>query len=115
MSGYADRNWCVVQNDLFAFSLTLRDSDGDPIDLTGASVRMQVRADFGDPVVALEFEIGDGITVPTPADGRADFSKIAALAPRGYVYDVEFNFGAGPRTMLRGQIRVLPEVTVDAP
>ncbi len=116
MSSILDHNFCVVENDLWEFNITLRDQTTQlPIDLTGATIRMDVRSTFTSALVVHDFSIGDGIIVTTPASGLAAFSKLAAIAAGEYVYDLQYNFGgAGPKTRLRGRVNILPEVTQGA-
>jgi len=112
-------NITIQQGATFSLPLTWVDPDGDPIDLTGYDLRMQVRrnvADLepGDPLVDLT--IGEGITV-TSAVGGAFTLRIAptttAILPIGpWVYDVEAESSGGDVTrLLEGRATVSGEVT----
>lgn len=113
MAAPANRNFCITQNDLWAFNILIRDkATKDPLNLTGATIRMQLRTSASSDTVAFEFTNGSGVTVPTPTNGRAEFSKIAAIAvPADYVYDLEVDFGSGPTTYIEGRVKVLAEVS----
>jgi len=110
----AEKNFCVVANDLFEFNLLFQDSAGNAIDLTGWTIRMDLRTSFDAASPSLQFAVGDGITVTTPASGLAEFAKIMALDAGDYVYDIQTNAGLGPKTHFRGQIKVVDEVTQGA-
>ena len=113
-SASVDRNFCVVENDTWEFNVTLVDKDTQvPLDLTGATVRLDVRASHTASAVSLPLSEGDGITVPSPkTQGIIQVSKDAAISDGTYVYDLQVEFSGGKRkTYLRGQLTVLPEVT----
>jgi hypothetical protein len=110
----ATRNFNVVESDTFEATITLRDkATGDPINLTGATCKMQVRTSYDavDPP-AMEFTTGGGGMTVDGVNGKITLSKTVALAAGEYVYDLQVVF-AGPitRTYLRGRIKVLEEVT----
>lgn len=91
------------------------DTPGDPIDLTGYSVRMQVRESVTSPTPLLSLTIGDGITVNAPA-GEITLSVAddvtATWAWRYGLYDLEIESPAGDTTrLLKGEVEVSAEVT----
>jgi len=107
------RNFTIVTNDTFSGSVTLIDTATQtPIDLTGATVRMDVKADYAAATpVALSFAAGSGLTLDEPA-GKVSFSKTMSIPPAEYVYDLQVTFpGSIVRTYLRGRIKVLEEAT----
>jgi hypothetical protein len=101
---------CVRQGALWAKPLTLTDSDGDPIDLTGSTFLGHVRASE-DPDEALLFAIT--LSVVDATSGRLDMiiegSKTAQLAAgvRHY-FDVFMN---GDRPLLFGTITAAQRIT----
>lgn len=106
------RNFQVVEGDSFTASVTLRDkATGNPIVLTGAAVKMQLRTSYDAILPSLEFAVGDGITVDG-ANGIISLNKAIDIAAGEYVYDLQVTF-SGPvvRTYLRGRFKVLEGVT----
>jgi hypothetical protein len=95
--------------------LTLKDDDGDPVDLTGFTARMQVRESQDSPTPLLSLTTGSGITVDGPAGQLtlliADETSTAWTWRYG-VYDLEVESAGGEVTrLLRGEIEVDREVT----
>lgn len=88
-----------------------------PVDLTGYTARMQVRATIDAPDVLLELStINARITLPDPAQGQllleVSATDTAAITWTGGVYDLELTSPAGKVTrLLRGTVTVSPEVT----
>ena len=58
------KNWEVDQNATFSFIVEYKDPEGDPIDLTGASAKMQVRDTKGGTKLAFTLTSpSGGITI----------------------------------------------------
>jgi hypothetical protein len=93
-------------------------SDGEPVDLTGASVAMQIRESYpaASPLISLTSAPGGGIVI-TPLEGRiaitiTDTQTRALVAPATRVYDVEITYvDARVKRLLMGNVTVRPEVT----
>jgi len=62
------KNWEVDQNTTFTFTVEYKDNDGDPIDLTDCSAKMQVRDTKGGSKLAftLTSPSTGGITIDGP-------------------------------------------------
>lgn len=107
----------IRQGDTWRRSLGVADVDGGPVDLTGASARLQIRADPADaddePV--LELAVGDGIDIDEEAgsiDMTADAGVTAELEPGSYVYDLEVTWSSGDvEKILEGPATVVRSVT----
>lgn len=87
-----------------------------PLDLTGFTARMHIRASVGSADVLLELSTENGGIAIDPATGTITLSisatDTAALTWRQGVYDLELTDGAGVVTRLaRGRVAVCPEVT----
>lgn len=102
----------VTAGDDRDLTLTLTDIDGDPIDLTGASVWFTVEHLF-------QKTIGDGIVVSAPLTGVATISVSAAdtsgvSARTTYRYDVQVRTALGKtKTPIMGTFIIRPDVTED--
>lgn len=97
--------------------ITWTDSEGEPIDLTGATARMQVRRTHADAAKLLDIPAAEGsitlggvagtITINVPA---ADTEGLPA--PVKAVYDLEIvEAGGAVRRVVEGFARITPEVT----
>jgi len=64
------KNWEVDQNATFRFVVEYKDTDGDPINLTGASAKMQVRDTKGGSKLAFSLTSPSGGIVITPLLGK---------------------------------------------
>lgn len=93
--------------------------DGIPVNLTGASARMEVRKKASDSSVVLTATpfITLGGTAGT-VDLNIPAQTLAAIAPRSgessYVYDLEIVIGGTVTALLAGRFFVAPEVTRSA-
>ena len=106
-------NLTVDQGSTFVADLTW-DIDGDPVDLTTYTARMQVRERVAADTVVLDLADGSGITLGGVEGTVAiEFTaaQTAALSPRRYVYDLELIAGAYVKRLVQGSITVKPEVT----
>lgn len=113
MTGPASYNFIVVEGDTFSATITLRDKETqNPIDLTGATPKMQVKTAYNAASSSLDLTVGAGITVTNAAGGIITLSKTVNLSAADYVYDLQVTF-SGPivRTYLRGRFKVLEGVT----
>lgn len=92
--------------------------DEEPVDLTGWTARMEVRAKAESPSVVLEVTpyVNPG---PDETAGEIEFNlpaDVLADVPAGrYVYDLELVDGPFVVALLAGPFIVRPEVTREAP
>jgi hypothetical protein len=103
----------MVRGDTREFSVTVTDSEGDPFDLTDATITLSVDE------LNIEKTVGAGITVADPLTGVAsividpDDTESAPDIRRAYRYDVQLVLEDGRvKTPIRGLFIVLPDVTV---
>ena len=92
-----------------------------PIDLTGASARMQVRQNLTDrtldPLLELTtpgVDLPGGLVISDAANGRIEIQSINTvnLAAGGYWYDIEITLASGiVKTYIFGAWQILEEVT----
>lgn len=109
----------VEQGSLFTLDLVYKEADGTPIDLTGWSARMQIRAKAGSPDPAtLEFSTDDGSIVLGGALGtihvEAPATATADVTIKKGAYDLELIPPSGEADAFRlieGIVTVSPEVT----
>ena len=90
---------------------------GVPMDFTGCSARMQVRSDYGEPILLELTTESGGIVLGGPA-GTIDLwigaTDTAAITWTEGVFDIEVQYAAGPDhvdRLIQGSITVSPEVT----
>jgi hypothetical protein len=106
----------IEQGATFYQPLVWKDSNDDPVDLTGYIARMQIRKTVKspDPLISLTTENGritlggdqGTITLEIDADDTADFTTFCG------VYDLEVEASDGTVTrLLEGQIEISREVT----
>ena len=87
-----------------------------PVDLTGATARLQVRKSFSSDIVLLEATTEDGrITLGGP-EGTIELvwpdEVTAAIGWRAGRYDLEIESAGGEVTrLLQGAVKIYPEVT----
>ena len=64
------KNWEVDQNTTFTFEIVYKDNNGTPIDLTGASAKMQVRDTKGGSKLAFSLTSPTGGITIDPSAGK---------------------------------------------
>lgn len=100
------------------FNITLQDDEDVPIDLTGATIRMQLKTKSTGGAVAWTFaNTGepDTLLTTTPLSGIITFPEILSWTVPGgnYFYDLEITDGGGfVKTYLKGQWVVINDITV---
>ena len=89
--------------------------NGTAINLTGATIRMQLRKNYSDTAAILSFtSVGSaGITITTAASGLFKINaQIIDIEVYNYVYDIQFTLASGEvKTYVKGGFNVTPEVT----
>lgn len=105
----------LFRGDTWTRAWVLQDAAGNPIDLTGASARLQLRA--GDGTVALSASTADGRITLTPLAGRLDLAVAYAdtgLPVASYTFALEVTHANGVRrTYEQDVLSVLEDVTHD--
>ena len=88
-------------------------SNGQPIDLTGATIKCQFRQPFNGKTI-LELTTSSGITVDTPTSGVIQLANfVPTWDPGIYLYDIEFTFPSGIiKTYLKGTINIVSDQTI---
>jgi hypothetical protein len=88
--------------------------NGAPVDLTGYTAAMQVRASYSSATAIISLTNGSGITLGGAAGTiQLNISAVttAALTAGTYVYDLELTYAGTVTRLLEGQFVVTPEVT----
>lgn len=104
------------QGSVFATGLYLRDGCSEtPTDLTGCTVKMQVRETPASSTVILEISTANGYAVIDPLNGKISItvpSSVTATLPPGlYVYDLDLISVANSKRIIEGQFEITAEVT----
>lgn len=84
-----------------------------PLDLTGASAKMQVRIDR-DKQVVIELEIGSGLSIVGPAtDGKLRIdAQVFSAVPDVYKYDIQITLSSGViKTYIDGTFTIEGDIT----
>jgi len=116
MTTPAKLKFTIYQGATFRKRLTWKAPSGTPIDLTGCTARMQVRAEVDSDVVLLSLTTENGGISLGGAAGTIDLlsadDETAAMTWDGGVWDLEIVHPNGDVTRLaQGSISVSPEVT----
>lgn len=98
-------------------SLTITDGSGSPVDLTGVTARLQMRAKRADDPLLAELSTDDGtITITDAVGGKAALNFTSSATEvwtfAAAIYDLEFTFPGGlKKTLLAGKVGVTADVT----
>ena len=107
----ANYDIAIYKGDYLEFFVTINDSLGAPFNLTGYTVKSQLKTDYYD-----NSPITFDTTVVVPAEGyiRVFLSSAVtdALLPGSYIWDLQVTSSLGEnRTYLRGDVIVQDDVT----
>jgi len=106
----------IDQGANLSLEIALKNADGTPLNLTGYTARMQLRASYTAPEVILELTTENSRIVITPLSGVVmlllSAITTATLIAKSYVYDLELVSPTGfVFRALQGEAIVSPEVT----
>jgi hypothetical protein len=114
----------VYQGATYSLGMTIRDAQGNPIDLTGLSFRGQIRKTVSSQEIAasFQFQVQDQITNPgkvtcfIPAEDTAAIQVAPSASPDRKItrmaYDIESEDGDGLVVRwLQGVAEIIPEAT----
>lgn len=111
-------NWELEQGATLDKTITWKDPAGVGIDITGYTIRMQVRATkhAATTILDLDNAAKGGITITDAANGvfkvQRTAAQTAALAIGAYLYDLEMEDPSGNVTrLIEGNFCVVGEVT----
>jgi hypothetical protein len=89
--------------------------NGTAINLTGATIKMQLRKLYTDTTAALSLTSASsaGITITNASAGQFKINEqIIDIEVFNYVYDIQFTLSSGEvKTYVKGGFNVTPEVT----
>jgi hypothetical protein len=89
--------------------------NGTAINLTGATIKMQLRKLYSDVSAALSLTSASsaGITITNASAGQFKINEqIIDIEVFNYVYDIQFTLSSGEvKTYVKGGFNVTPEVT----
>ncbi len=105
----AEGNIKAYQGDTFCPVLTFKDSNGDNLDLTGITFKMQIKKKDGTLMQTLEDEVDILVTLPNVIT----FNSIISIEKGVYEYDLQGTYDDGKIvTFLGGSFEVFKHVTV---
>lgn len=117
MSRAAYYNLTIEQGSTFDDEYQYVDDDGNPVDITGYTVRMQGRLSVESSATVLDWDTAGGeITLSDPSNGKfkfaADPTTTGALDFTRGVYDLEIESPGGVvRRLLEGELILAKQVT----
>lgn len=108
----AQHDFEIWQGDTFTQSVAYTDALNQPVDLTTATVKMQIRDTANALIFELNNTVGGGITISNNVLSILKNFTQNQLAAGTHKYDLEINFASGiRRTILQGAFIVLADVT----
>lgn len=103
----ADVNFTVLQGDTFDAVVTFKDSEGKPLNFTGATLIMEIR----DEEDALMDTLQEGSEFLVSSN-IVTFNFVPNFPPDTYFYDLQCTFANGLRkTLIGGKFKVLKQIT----
>ena len=106
-------NIAIEQGATFRLSVVWKDSNGDLVDLTTYTARMQIRPSVTSSTVLVDLLSGDGIVLGGTAGSievTISATETAALK-QGGVYDLELDNGGVVKRLMYGSVSFSREVT----
>ena len=107
-------NPTIQQGALFEWSVTLENPDNTAMDLTGYTVRGQLRRTFDSTTIDLDLTTATHISITNAAGGIISLTVDAATTATlsgSYKFDIELVSGASVYRILQGTMTVSREVT----
>lgn len=104
----------LYRGDTAKLAFALAGADGAPFALDGATLRMRARRREGSPVLFELSSEGETGGIARSADGviiRIDSSVTKKAVWKEAVYDVEAAFGEDCRTLWRGRLTLVHDIT----
>ena len=103
----------VYCGDTHHWTVTVWAADGQPIDLTGATGRAEIRARSGGTVLA---DIDCAVTLPNTIELLLPADRSATLPGGRFGWDLQLMFGDDTvRTIVAGQVTVTADITDSVP
>ena len=110
-------NFTMDQGSVFTLNLAYEDPDGNPIDLTGFTARMQLRRKFDSTAVLTLTTSNGGLVITGPTGNiliTVTDEQTEDLESGFYVYDLDLNNAGVITRLIQGQATVSAEVTTNA-
>jgi hypothetical protein len=107
-------NFICPQGATFSKQLTW-DIDGEPVDLTGFTAKMQVREKYTSTTKILDLTTQNGGILLGGDEGTIQIEVSATttstIIPKNYLYDLELISSSTVTRLIEGKFMVTPEVT----
>ena len=107
-------NLAVYRGDSGQFRITVTDSVGAPVDISGASWDGDIRVKAADPILIASFDIAVVVGDTSSIDVFLTAEQSKLLIPNTVVYDIEMTEGEYVSTLIYGTINVTQDVSRDA-
>ena len=108
-------NTTIDQGSIWNVTIVYKDSNGNPVNLTGYTAAMQLRQNYNSESADLTLTTANGGLTITGATGTIQVSATATqtgnLSAGFYVYDLELTSGSNISRLIQGQITVAEQVT----
>lgn len=99
------------KNDTLSLNFEMKVNDV-PLDLTGSTIRLQVRPSAGSNTLTLSLTAGNGINITGTDSNIVTINKLITIAAGDYVYDLEIQFANGEvKTYVQGAFKVTEDIT----
>lgn len=109
-------NFTIDQGSTWTLQLVYNDPNGDPINLTGYTAKMQVRRKFDSATAVLTLSTSNGGISITGLTGTINLiatdEQTGAIDGGLYVYDLELENGGAITRLIQGQVTISPQVTL---
>ena len=104
------------------YEVAITDEDDVAVDITGAKLWFTLKSDYDDIDADAEFQLSSAvaseIALTDPVNGIAEIyisnDNTKDLLGQTYYFDVQLvELGEQPRTVIRGSMKIKPDVTLD--
>ena len=110
----ATTNLIIDQGATWNITFTYKNTDGNPINLTGYTAALQLRTSYDAASASLSLTSGSGIVLGGTAGTiavTATATETGGLTAGEYVYDLEITSSSVVTRLVQGRITVTPQVT----
>lgn len=107
-------NFKIEQGTTFSNTVTYKQADDTPVDITGATITLKAKDNRSDTSLVVNLSVGNGITITNATQGEFSIS-IPSSTTAGYTwnradFDLDLTLSSVTERLISGQIQIIKSV-----
>lgn len=112
--GAGSHNFKIEQGTTFSNTITYKQADDTPVDITGASITLKAKDNRSDSTFVIDLSVGSGITITNASGGEFTIS-IPSSTTATYDwnradFDLDITLSSVTQRLISGQIQIIKSV-----